>query len=329
VAEDPQDTAVLDSLPDDATPPRDPETGRFVKTEALPSDASPGNGAAPAAPAPAKPKHPSYLYEQAADLLSFTKEDCDEYTSAQLDRAVRAAWKRAQATYEQYRREQAVQQAPPTPAPPKPAEDDYDLGDYLTSQEFFDPRFSGELKRHFASQAKQIKAVQAQLAEYQQREAQREVRTLGEAIDLAFDSLGDSYKATFGEGSIDDLDPKSAEADRRRAVVASLGVDPRTLSPGRLRRLVVQKATALFQPAAPVAPAKNDLGGYDVAKKNGHPTKDEWQRGGVAIPTDRGGSPEPDGEVKARANLERRLRDMGVGTEGGAEDAKIMDGIPD
>lgn len=297
-------------------PPRDPDTGRFVK----PEETTP--------PAPAAPRHPDWLTRQAQEM-GLDPELVDALDSAKLARLVNHQLRQQLSLQEQFSRQRTVQDGQVQPPPPKEEEPEIDLG---PEGEQLDPAFAkvfkGILGKHFSEHKKEVKKLQEQFEARQKADEERQASEADGLIDAAFARLGASYERYFGKGSYRTLQPGSPEMRRRLAALRDAGVDlkrpDRATIVGKLRAA----AAALYAPAPePAAPA--GASGYEQrARERPAPQpqigEDEWDSAALNRPTHRNGAQEPKGEALAVANLTRRMQQAEA-----AGDQEILDGIPD
>lgn len=308
----------LDQLPSKAlTPPlapaeperqRNPD-GTFAKKESTPES----------------PKHPRALVRLAKDLgmsdedISQTDPDTLGETVYHLN-AQRSNWSRDNQT----QRYVGASEPTPAPAPAAPAPG----GNITTSpddglgidESQYDSALMGVLK----SQSKRIRQLEqylGQVAGHIQAQAMEEQYS---QVDLGFHDLGDTYQKLFGQGRGRDMSQGDRNMDRRMAVVNSLRANPPKKQMS-IRDAVKARATELFgdllgsdstRPTPEVTPA---------VPEDDFPT--QWRNGGLAKPTERSGSPEPRGVVRAARAVAAKLREKGATLEDfeGPEEA----GLPD
>jgi hypothetical protein len=279
--------------------------------------------------------HPAYLVEAARDL-GFSEDEIADLPTAKLHNVVHR-WQQAQARHRDRDATQRTLDRPAGTSPegpgapaapvgaPAPADDvaidlGIDEGDY-------DPVLLGGIKKALknvlAPYQQKIKALEAVVGELRTREVHRENETNAERLDRAFAGLGD--KEFLGDGPGRTLKGDSPEFSRRMAILNEAARLTGTKTPS-VQQVIdqVQKAHKnLFggrsQPTAAPAPQQ------PAKSKDGHPTPEEWARGGVQVPTARQQPALPPGEERAKRNLREKFKEAGTGED--AEDSEIMNGL--
>lgn len=292
---------MVDDLPGGAPPEPTPE----------PSD-RPRNADGTFAPVAKSSVHPAWLTEQARDY-GFSDQDMAEMDSNALGRACHVQKKRLDLIQREFATQRSLESQPRQPEPATQPEDD------LPDLSHVDETIASVLKR-LVKENKELKGEVGGVKQGQQRLAQR---TIADTLDSAFASLDEKYAKVLGKGPASDLD--EAELQMRNFVIKKAGLDFNNLpSVPKIRSKLEAEASKLLG-----AETTTSAGPYAASQKNGKepPTEEEWERGAVARPTQRGGAAEPPGEQKAIANLTRKLRENG---QTGPRAAKeIMDGLPD
>ncbi len=319
VADDPflsdVDTSYHPETPDGAppkkVPPKDPETGRFVKSD-------------PPAAKPA-PKHPDYLTSQAREY-GFTEDEIGDLSTPALGRAVNRIMQdrltvAQQVAHFRTLEDNRVKAPPPEPAP----ETGFDEEALLTAG--YDPGLIRTLKAT-AEQAKEITALKAKLKESEDREQRRQDLTNEEILDTAFDALPERLHKLIGKGAMGDLTPNSPERQRRINLLVSAGLNPKQLPARGTVKAALLKAADLMWPEdrAPERKKSADDGGAYAEPPTpppGAPSLAEWDRAGVAVPTQRTPVEEPPGDAKAIHALERRFAEQKATTS----DTEVMNGM--
>ncbi len=314
-------------VPDKPVPPKDPVTGKFVSTTPQPAQGTP-------TPPPAV-QHPDYLVEQAR-FYGYSDADLADMTTTALSRAVAVSFRQYQAQMSQQRQllERLGQEV--TQPQPKPEPEPVDEWAALEQQlEPYDPPVRDAIKRSMKvardAEARAKAAEDRLTTEFKTRdEAATKEKTAQNAqlLDRAFARLAEKdarYKTMFGVESAATLNAQSPEMRRRRNAMAEAGVSIDNVNPHTVVRQLQAAADLWNAPAAPEpAPAPNPYAPQPrTAPVNGVITPEEWQRGGVARPSNRNGAPEPDGKEKAVQNLTAKLRESGQLDN----DPDILDGL--
>lgn len=175
-----------DPPPQPATPPRDPETGRFV---------------------PQTPKHNSYWLRRAQEI-GLGDEDIAALDPAELQAEVRhrEIWTVAHLRG----------QLPPatTPAPTPEPKDDFALPDFL------DDAVKGVIR----ALHDRIRRLEGETGTLKQRDQLRAQSESERVLDAAFEALP-QHERLFGKGSAADLQG-TPELNRRIAIVRAAGIEP-------------------------------------------------------------------------------------------------------
>lgn len=279
-------------------------------------------------PEPPKPVHPQWALDAARELGYSELEiqsATPEQLTAELHRAQRALLRRQQEAARFDATRQDVERRP-QPAPQSaPEEDEFDL-----AEADYDPKVYKLLKTLHAEN----KALKKHVSGLSEREEKRTTGALFEKFDEAFAALPDDLLPLFGDGGGSDLDPKSDEMLRRRAVLAATGLTPdQAATMGQtafnravhavVKKMFAQARPAQTQPAAPADPYGNPLGGGAGERQppgRQTPPKDpvtgrfvspeEWNASALARPTQRSGADdERPGLALATRNLAARLRE--------------------
>ncbi len=267
VVETPVETAIPPSV---ETAPRD-DKGRFASTS------TPESG------------HPAYLVNM-AKKAGFSEEEIQGIPPEALGLAIAKVHEtqladRREASIERTHHEARSQAARLTDAPAQPQKEDQ----FELSSEEYDDKLLDVLKR----QEKQLKALQAEVAQLRNVEIHRQNETLTQKMDRLFADKKDQY----GEEPGRKLSKDSPEMHRRLAVLSLM----ERLGPGETEDLFAKAHGAIYGKAKPVEPDK------ELESR-----KEEWSRGGVARPTHRNGAPELKGVGKAMQSVAAALREMGA-----------------
>ncbi len=290
--------------PAPALPPRDPETGKFVKPE------------------PKPPAHPAYLVDAARDF-GFSEDDIQEMPTDALGRAVNRVRKSQETNRTQMAAERAIVDPQRQPSVPstggeagggvKTPEAD-DLG---IKEEDYDP----EVVKIFRRFHNEIKELRQRLGGVVTHLEQKDNETRTEWADRLFAEHGDD--SILGKGTRRVLGEESAELARRNAVVAEAKriAGPRASADEVIRRIpdALKSLRWSRAEAAPSPPAK------EPPEQEG--LEERWNRGGLARPTQRSGAKEPKGEELAKRNVARKLKDAGGVDSESPENGEIMDGL--
>jgi hypothetical protein len=252
-----------------------------------------------------QPDLPPALIEQARQF--FTDEEITQFDRSTLESAVRANLRSIIADRDRRDTQRVLEQQPRPPAPPVETEEEFPLP---TEELGYDPNIVGmaKLAKKLHEENKELKKQLGGLAE---REQQRNARTAGETLDLAFESLGEEWHAIFGKGDATELQGKP-ELRRRLAVLRDAGVDLQAVPSLAKLKSMLKAAAETIYPAQVAPKKKDDLGAYGAPA--GRPTngsrvtEEDWRQGSLARPTHRRGAAEPTGEALAVRNLERKMQ---------------------
>lgn len=288
-------------------------------------------------------QHPISLVEEARDF-GFDDDEINGMTTPVLHKTLWKAKRQIEANRQrsydfQAREAQRVRIEPERREPlPEPDDDDFDLG---VDEEELHPKVIQAMKKLGGGYKKEIKALRGELAERDQRDRERSARRSVSLIDAAFNTLPE-YKKLFGEGSGLKLGADSPAMKRRLAVLREAGVDVNEpVSVPELRARIKEAAAILFTPDGDANPydqpassadgkAKSEPEGRQGKGSNGRVTREQWNNGALARPTQRKVGEQPktaqEREAQAVANLAAKLRG-----EGGDRlpDAEELDGFPD
>lgn len=271
------------------TPPRDPETGKFL----------------PRAEAPETHQH-SPRVRATALRLGVSEEEIARTTPEHLEEIVyhltgQLTALRQERAQEASRESRATDRLPEQPAQAQAAEQPPE--DELAFEEgSFDPTIEKFMKVA-RDQAKQIKELTALVGQLVQNEHVRFKETMGQRIDRVFDSLGSDYEPFLGKGRGNEMRPDEPALQRRKAVLAMVEMDK---SKSTLEEKIKRVAQTLYGVrGAPIEQPERPS-----KQRNGY-TTEEWNAGGLQRPTNRAGAGEPPGEEKAVKGVERYLRENG------------------
>jgi hypothetical protein len=281
--------------------------------------------AEPAELTPQGPRHPSGLVEMALDF-GIPDESISSFSTDQLSQVVRSIQRQQLEERRANSQAQTHDQAnPPSrgseaaqslsqPAASQPAPDQ-GLGVDLSG---FDPdvqtAFNNLLKIAKAPQD-EIKALKAEIQQLKQFEGQRQTETVYDRCDRAFSK----HEKHLGKGGRAELPPGSVHIQRRAAILNVVAADqskaPLEAKIDRAVKLLYGEAS---EPAVvPAAPVDAALAGR----------QEQWQRSGLARPTNRAGAAEPNGKAKAVNSVAQQLREMGSATNATTGDADENDFI--
>lgn len=279
-----------------------------------------GGGEQP--PTPPESKHPGYLVEFARDF-GFTDAEIDGMSTDQLGRSVQILRTRDQARQRQLSAEWQLQNPRPTPAapPPPPPEPEISLG---IDEEEYSPEMVKLVKQTRLDSIKENRKLREELEALKAQQAQVQQTATANHLDAAFDTLGDTYEHVYGAGSGTILEQSEPDAVERRiqaikAVARAYHIDPFKVSPKVLGAKIKEYSAKIYQPkpSTPAKPPEHDpYKGLGSGTNGGAKrfTQEDWDRGGVSRPTARQTESEPDGELKAVRNLEKRLAESGKGS---------------
>jgi hypothetical protein len=271
--------------PRPASPPKDPATGRFVSQS----------------------KHPDRLTRIAKDL-GFGQDEIDSLPTAELRQEIQIA----QQERANQRQIDSISRAMEQPSHPargdaagepvsSPAAPEYDLGIDETQ---YDSGIIGAMKKL----ADQNKKLQARLDQVENYTRAQQHETAVQRLDRAFGSLGATFEGLLGKGSRADLDPKSVEVRRRKAIVEeAMALAGPKASVEAVASKIEEAARTFF--GVPQK-AKKEKEPQEAEKPT--PEQEEWLDGALERPTHRLGSDEPLGREKAIRAIEQARRRNGT-----------------
>ena len=301
-----------------ATPPKDPDTGRFISPKDVEPEVS-------------QPTHPQELVDAAA-YFGYSEDEMKDIPTQTLYKMVLRLQRVAEVTRREESRfrdrEAATVRVKPEVAEPNP--DDLGLGEVEGA---LYPELTALLKK----QARKIAELEGGFKQVNDREVARAQSHVDEMVDEAFESLGDSYEKFFGKGGVSELEAGSAEIQRRLAVFKMANVDFSKLTPKQTKAKIKAIAETLYAPAvaAPAAPAKGgsvyEAGAAaaptaaPAVNGNGKSriTPKQWEESATAIPQHRQIDELPNGDEKAVQNLAKKM----AATSTHKEDEEIRAGL--
>ncbi len=275
-------------------------------TAALQPDPAPEAEAAPAQPpsssqprnsdgtfAP-KSEHPDWLVRQAGEF-GLDADAVATMTTSALGRVVNQMHRDRQQWRESFAQQRDLDGNSPTiPTTPTAKDEDFDLG-FDASQ--FDPTLINGFKSVLSRQQKKIAELESRLGGVQQSLEQRDNETRSAWVDRLLNEHGNLDR--IGKGNVRQIKPNSAELRLRQSVLnhAQVLAGPKAspeewipLIPDALKELGLTKSE---QPAQ--------------QKPTNRITQEQWDAGTLALPTQRNGAAEPNGDVKAVRNLEKKM----------------------
>lgn len=275
-------------------------------------------------------KHSAELYDAAA-FFGFSEADADTIEGPQLRKMLRTMTQQQdQAREAQDRARFWEAQRGTKPADqsrgPAPQADDFDLGDEVTPE--VTPKTHALLKRL----AEKERLLDQKLGALEQREVSRAQQAYFDAFDDAFSAIGDPR---FGEGSRDDVMSDKEAIDFRQILIKATDIDYSKHTPAQAKRILQKTYKTLYpdgpakKPAKPADVAAAGYGGDPIPEprrqpppKAGKPapTKEEWDRGGVGLPTRRTPEAIPEGRERAIAAVSAK---MGMRTPDFEQDQEI------
>lgn len=199
---------------------------------------------------------------------------------------------------------------------PKPTnEDGIDFG---VDESAYDPKFFNQLRSIIKDRDTRIAKLEEKLEAVEKHARRQADEAIYEQCDRAFAR----HEKVLGKGGRYDIDPNSAEYERRMAVLASVQRDK---GPGTLAHKIDRAVKRLYGAvtSSPSEPVEEELS----PPPNGRFTKEQWNGGGLNRPTHRSGLPEPKGEKRAMRAVAERMRERQITEDDfeGIEEA----GIPD
>lgn len=268
-------------------PPKDPETGKFVK--------------------PPTHTHPPGLV-RSAKRLDFSDEEIENYPTAELaDIVDRLTGER----FNQYQRTVSAGSPPPerkevTDEPTAPDASGFDVAAF--KEEFAGypalVKFADHVLDRLGTQDKQVKSF----GDYVQREEGR--RTTSEA-DQAFSKFGPEYESVFGKGNGDEVDMDSLM--RRVNVLNSLKQFP---IQGVSYQAAILKRGKQLHPATTLPPKREITLADEETEHVDDPAKappsrinrEQWDEAALAPVNGRKAGPEPKGKRKATKAVAELLK---------------------
>ncbi len=296
-----------------ATPPKDPETGRFLPAQVQPSAPNAQRQEAsedPLLDGEGQPISHSRTLLRHAHLAGFTDAEIDTTPSEQLQDLV---FSRQQ---EQINRAVAQQtpnvSANPTPPPAPEPEPQVDFSEI---DKVLDPEIATPLKNQLTAQLKQLKALEAKLEAQTKMAEQANVQRKQTDENDQMDRLFSEHSAFLGKKTWRELSKNDPDWIKRNAVVMLAGTDTSA------RSAKEKLAWAVGQLFGMVPQAQSVAEDYEPApQKNGRPTKEEWANGGVPRPTQRKPSAELNDIKRARQAVQNRLEQLSAPGSNGTVD---------
>lgn len=294
----------------------------------------------PVAAAPSGPAHSPRSLRLAKEF-GYSQPDIDAMSPEQLDASVDQTnmFLLRQAREQQTRFNSMTQldnvNRQPMPAPvPEPEND-------LLDEALYD----APLARAVNKTATENKQLKQQLQQITEREQQRTVAAMDDALDGAFEVLGKSHGHLFGTGPLTTLPQGAAEIQRRVGIIKSANL--RNNDSPRVVAAKIKAAVELMYPVAPV-PVTEPVGGYAAALAaptgqqparaerprgaNGQYLSEEearWAQAGIARPTQRATAREPDGKAKAVSSVAQLLAERSQFADSADADQTLDDLFPD
>jgi hypothetical protein len=257
-------------------------------------------------------EHPSYVLDLARDA-GLTEEQIQANSTSDIVQYIRGLNKAR--TESQPRRDaEKVQEAPAV----EPTEDEILDSTFkeLEEEAGLDPTYVAALKKSqkkmlaLASKGlqKEVEQLKSKLAEREKAEAQQAAERQYEAIDAAFDALGN--EALFGAGRRGG----SKEATYRRQSVVNLlsqmaEDDAKSGKKTRTMGQLVKDAATLLYPIALSASSKpeEELEAPTPKKTALQQRAEEWQEGALSLPNSRAGRVLPPGDEKAAMEVAKAM----------------------
>lgn len=295
-----------------ATPPKDPVTGRFVPVEP----------AEQLSPPPNNPKHAQGVVNLAREL-GLEDDEISSTPSGQLERTVYALFRQREKLRSELNVERLRQDATVQTPDPKSLEEEDDLG--LNPE--VEPTILNAFKR-LQKENKELKAKLGRVDDLDKQFSQHKFKTASDLLDAAFAKLPAKYRKLFGDGAASDLGPnQQRELKRRLAVLQEAGITFDNINRGTIIKKIKDAADSLYalpeeQPVEPTEPPDPYSRAIAQPKKGQRITPEQWDEAATAVPSQRRGAGEPNGEQKAVANLARKMRE-----QESMSDAEIDDGL--
>jgi hypothetical protein len=292
-----------------APQPKDPSTGRFVKSDPDPIPV-------PAEPATATPAHPSWLVTSAKEHLGLDDAEIAAIPIGTLAKMVNAGMARdIQQRQQQAAHHQFVNPQQQQPAPPPDELEGWDWGKGEDGKALSEGDYAPIIPSGFRRQQKEINELKAELQASRQREAARMVHDGATAIDEGFEAL-DDFKHIFGEGSAQDLLAAKDDALARRvAVLNEAKINIYQPPPRKQLIKVLKEASERMFGFGKKKAAPNP---YDQPEPQPAVAEEEWANGAVERPTHRRAAQLPAGREKAIRNMQRKM-DEAKQREGGED----------
>lgn len=277
-----------------ATPPRDPETGRFVSPQVTSSVVGEGGGGQPTPP---RYDHSPTLVRLAFDL-GITPEEIDSFDTPSLSAVVRAAQQerlnqsRESVTHDaRDAGQQRAQVARDERQPAGPSAKDLGLDDQLE----WDPTLLSLLK--------QLKDGLSEVAELKAAHVRQQQRTARQEVEAV---LARDYADFMGPEPGPRATPRDPALAKRQMVAQYVSTHLRD-DPGSLEDKLHVAMDVLFgrKPPFPGVPPR-------AAAKGSAVSEESWREGALATPTHRKGAAEPKGREAATQALASYMRENGL-----------------
>lgn len=329
----PELQAIVDNYLTKSEAATDPVIDRALNETAVEAP-KPSSSAAPSStptPAAEKHTHPPTLVSRALKA-GVKQEDIDATSTEDLREELFEIY-RTGAFYDPTKA--SASPGAPTPPPAKPALEPeaakpVELKLDWSNDEVLDPDVRSSIDKAVTGLVKPLLDKIALLEErggrLEQVEKHRQIQTEFGLIDTTFASLGAEFEGVFGKGAREDLDPESAEMDRRDVVVrkARQQLTP-TTTPRQYQQILATVARKMFgglvqHQAAAAEPVRTATPAVERDAETGRFTAKDFARGAVAAPTNRNGAPEPKGETRAARAIADLVRDRGGVTVNGNAD---------
>lgn len=304
LAEDSRFDPELDLGPTEARP-------KATQTESDPED-QPDPEEEPRQAAP-PPRLSARLLAMAEDV-GINRAEAEQYDANSLIEIIRI--EREQIAAERAAEEKARKK--PDPEPEDEVDWGYDAKERrkLTEQDF-DPETASRIKRAHEKE----KTLNKRLSTLEQRlehEAKARQSAQAQQVVGAFDRFFAKHPDIFGEGTVDEIDPRSEEAEARATFYDAAKGDP---------RVIERKFKALYgrtQKAAPKEEPKKAEQEKAGLETNGEAKKKRWNDAALQKPSHREHD-EPKGEMKAMKAAARWQREHGMVVDPfeGAEESSL------
>ncbi len=294
------DTPLVPASP--AKVPKDPKTGRFTKQVVESAQ-----------------QHSKSLSKLAKDY-GFSDEEIAESSSEQLHERIHDRHVERQRWQSDRAEQRYIQNTPDgasvaqTPVPQTSSAGQPQSGKVSDPSPESEPAFDRQqyddglvkVLDYLLDKVKEVGILRLQVAQHHGHIQGQIVRTATQQYDEAYAR----HPALFGTKSFDKLDKKSPEMLKRYAIHNLITSEAFKGEKGTIQELV-DKATGILFGTTEEEPPQTPI----PRPRNGRPTPEEWDSGGLARPTQRSSPPEPKGTRRAERAVSAKMRESGFTDE--------------